>query len=187
MDHLDGEGSGEARFAADVERLAGVLGHADRAAPLKTYCTGLILPGERKSIEPIAARVACRPTRHWLSLWMEPSCAGGSSETIRNSSRRSGWGITKAGAGEGSTITRRCALRLMDSWCLSEAGFPPRAQKRPSSRQFAFPTAIALGVLPVRPERHVETSITTVRIRLAAALTRLLPRCPCCYRQFVTQ
>src|ERR671916_1038005 len=57
MDHRDGEGSGQARFAAYVERLARVLGHADRAAPLKAYCTGLILPGERKSIEPIAARV----------------------------------------------------------------------------------------------------------------------------------
>src|SRR3712207_3623725 len=57
MDHRNREGSGQARFAACVERLAGVLGHADRAAPLKAYCTGLILPGERKSIEPIAARV----------------------------------------------------------------------------------------------------------------------------------
>jgi SRSO17 transposase len=57
MDHRKREGSGQARFAAYVERLAGVLGHADRAAPLKAYCTGLILPGERKSIEPIAARV----------------------------------------------------------------------------------------------------------------------------------
>ena len=57
MDHQDGAGAGEARFAASVERLAGVLGHADRAAPLKAYGTGLILPGERKSIEPIAARV----------------------------------------------------------------------------------------------------------------------------------
>ena len=34
-----------------------MLGHADRAAPLKAYCTGLILPSERKSLEPIAARV----------------------------------------------------------------------------------------------------------------------------------
>lgn len=57
MDHQDGAGAGEARFATYVERLAGVLGHADRAAPLKAYCMGLILPGERKSIEPIAARV----------------------------------------------------------------------------------------------------------------------------------
>src|SRR5919107_3019050 len=70
MDHRDGAEAGEARFAAYVERLAGVLGHADRAAPLKAYCTGLILPGERKSIEPIAARVepgrvqAAHPSLH---------------------------------------------------------------------------------------------------------------------------
>jgi SRSO17 transposase len=37
--------------------LAKVLGHADRIAPLKAYCTGLLLPGERKSVEPMAARV----------------------------------------------------------------------------------------------------------------------------------
>src|SRR5918993_41734 len=57
MDHRDGAEAGEARFAAYVEHLASVLGHADRAAPLKAYGTGLILPGERKSIEPIAARL----------------------------------------------------------------------------------------------------------------------------------
>ena len=51
-------GGSEARFAAYVGGLAGVLGHADRAAPLKDYCTGLLLPGERKSVEPIAAIVA---------------------------------------------------------------------------------------------------------------------------------
>ena len=47
----------ESRFAAYVEGLAKALGHADRVAPLKAYCTGLILPGERKSVEPMAARV----------------------------------------------------------------------------------------------------------------------------------
>lgn len=51
-------GSSEARFAAYVEGLAGVIGHADRAGPLHDYCTGLILPGERKSVEPMAARTA---------------------------------------------------------------------------------------------------------------------------------
>ncbi len=48
----------EARFAAYVDSLAGVLGHADRAVPLMDYCTGLLLPGERKSVEPMAAIVA---------------------------------------------------------------------------------------------------------------------------------
>ena len=48
----------EARFAAYVEALASVLGHADRVEPLKDYCTGLLMPGERKSVEPMAAIVA---------------------------------------------------------------------------------------------------------------------------------
>ena len=48
----------EARFAAYVESLAAVVGHADRIEPMKEYRTGLLLPGERKSVEPIAAVVA---------------------------------------------------------------------------------------------------------------------------------
>jgi len=48
----------ETRFAAYVEGLSSVLGHADRIGPLRDYCTGLILPGERKSVEPMAARTA---------------------------------------------------------------------------------------------------------------------------------
>jgi SRSO17 transposase len=47
----------EARFAAYVDALAGGLGHADRITPMQAYCTGLLVPGERKSIEPMAARL----------------------------------------------------------------------------------------------------------------------------------
>ena len=53
-----GSGASEARFAAYVEGLAGVIGHADRIVPLRDYCTGLMLPGERKSVEPMAAKTA---------------------------------------------------------------------------------------------------------------------------------
>jgi SRSO17 transposase len=52
------EEKAEARFAAYVEGLSSVLGHADRIGPLRDYCTGLILPGERKSVEPMAAKTA---------------------------------------------------------------------------------------------------------------------------------
>ena len=45
------------RFDAYTERLVGALGHADRDTPFRQYTTGLLLPLERKSIEPIAARV----------------------------------------------------------------------------------------------------------------------------------
>jgi len=49
--------SSESRFAAYVEAIASVLGHADRGLPFRSYCAGLLLPGERKSVEPMAARV----------------------------------------------------------------------------------------------------------------------------------
>lgn len=52
----DTRGSGS-RFAAYVEAVASVLGHADRGVPFRSYCAGLLLPGERKSVEPMAARV----------------------------------------------------------------------------------------------------------------------------------
>jgi SRSO17 transposase len=46
------------RFEAYVTMIAGQLGHADRVAPFRGYCAGLMLPGKRKSVEPMAARVA---------------------------------------------------------------------------------------------------------------------------------
>ena len=45
------------RFERYMEHLAAGLGHADRRAGLRGYCTGLILPGARKSVEPMAARI----------------------------------------------------------------------------------------------------------------------------------
>src|ERR671911_2125477 len=48
----------ESRFTRYVDGLASVIGHADRCGPLRDYCTGLMLPGERKSVEPMAAITA---------------------------------------------------------------------------------------------------------------------------------
>jgi SRSO17 transposase len=41
-----------------MDWLAQAAGHADRNLPLRNYCTGLLLDGERKSVEPMAARLA---------------------------------------------------------------------------------------------------------------------------------
>src|SRR5436190_19732685 len=49
---------GEARFSAYVEGLTSVIGHVDRAKPLRDYCLGLMMPCERKSVEPMAAITA---------------------------------------------------------------------------------------------------------------------------------
>ena len=51
-------GESEDRFAAYVEALSAALGHADRSGPLKDYCLGLLMPVERKSVEPLAAITA---------------------------------------------------------------------------------------------------------------------------------
>jgi SRSO17 transposase len=48
----------ESRFEAYVEGLVSVIGHADRAGPLRDYCVGLMMPCDRKSVEPIAAVTA---------------------------------------------------------------------------------------------------------------------------------
>jgi SRSO17 transposase len=48
-----------------VEGLVSVIGHADRAGPLRDYCVGLMLPCERKSVEPMAAVTApARVVKH---------------------------------------------------------------------------------------------------------------------------
>ena len=55
---LSAPGPQEKRFAAYIDGLAKAAGHADRHGPVKNYCKGLLLRGERKSIEPMAARLA---------------------------------------------------------------------------------------------------------------------------------
>ena len=54
---FDDDGS-ESRFETYVEGLVGAIGHSDRAGPLRDYCLGLLMPGERKSVEPMAAVTA---------------------------------------------------------------------------------------------------------------------------------
>jgi SRSO17 transposase len=56
--NLDPGGDSETRFAEYVAGLGSVIGHVERTRPLRDYCTGLMLPGERKSVEPMAARTA---------------------------------------------------------------------------------------------------------------------------------
>jgi SRSO17 transposase len=53
----------EKRFDHYVALLTAAVGHADRAEPLRAYTTGLLLPGDRKSVEPMAARLDPRNVR----------------------------------------------------------------------------------------------------------------------------
>ena len=68
----------EERFDDYVGRLGGVLGHADRRAPLRAYATGLLLPGERESVEPMAARV-------------DPSRVGAAHQSLHHFVAKAAW------------------------------------------------------------------------------------------------
>jgi SRSO17 transposase len=71
------------RFASYVDELASAMGHADRARPLRDYCTGLILPGDRKSVEPMAARTdPARVSAQHQSLLHFVSTGGWSDEKV---------------------------------------------------------------------------------------------------------
>jgi len=87
--------------------------------------------------------------------------------------------------------------------CIAAYGFlisereaiPPQQRVPPrSSRNLSFPQVTDPEEPPLRPERHIPNSIASMRIRLASAIARTLPRCPCCgqgalrpQQRFVTQ
>jgi SRSO17 transposase len=110
------EGTSEARFAAYVEGLAGVLGHADRKSPLRDYCTGLILPGERKSVEPMAAKTAPARTAaqhqsllHFVGVasWLDEKVLAKVREMVLPSMERQG---------------------PIEAWIIDDTGFPKQGK-----------------------------------------------------------
>jgi DDE superfamily endonuclease len=51
-------GAGEALRLKFLARFMSIIPITYATGPLRDYCTGLMLPGERKSVEPMAARTA---------------------------------------------------------------------------------------------------------------------------------
>ena len=88
---------------------------------------------------------------------------------------------TRGEDGAASTITSPSASPPTASWSPRGRPFPPRRHIAPcSARRLPYPRVGARGDLPLRPERHVPTSIATLRRRLIVGITKRLPRCPCC-------
>ena len=115
MDFYGATGS-ELRFAAYVDGLASVIGHKDRIGPLRDYCTGLILPGERKSVEPMAAVTA--PTRtaaQHQSLLHFVGEGGWSDERV----------IAKVREMVLPTIERQGPI---EAWIIDDTGFPKQGR-----------------------------------------------------------
>jgi hypothetical protein len=63
------------------------------------------------------------------------------------------------------------------------ATIPPSEHRTPTFiKVSAYPTVIDPADPPIRTERHVQNSITTMRCTIARAIARTIMRCPCCQR-----
>jgi SRSO17 transposase len=107
-------GRQERRFAAYIAGLAKAAGHADRNVPLKHYCTGLLLSGERKSVEPMAARLAPNNVRRMhRSLHHLVADAPWSDETVLD-------------AALDFVLPAMLARGPIVAWVVDDSGFPKK-------------------------------------------------------------
>jgi len=106
----------EGRFEEYLDRLGEAVGHADRKEPLRAYVTGLLLPGERKSVEPMAAKVDPQhvQARHQSMHHFVANAAWGDAEVLR--------------------VARDHALAAMErhgpigAWVVDDTGIPKKGQ-----------------------------------------------------------
>jgi SRSO17 transposase len=106
----------EARFADYVAGLVDVIGHADRAVPLRDYCLGLLMPVERKSVEPLAAMTApARAAAQHQSLLHFVSNAPWSDDRV----------LAKVRGLVLPSIERRGPI---EAWIIDDTGFPKKGR-----------------------------------------------------------
>jgi len=97
-----------------MDGLAKAAAHADRRTPLKNYCKGLLLPGERKSVEPMAARLAPDNVRRThQSLHHLVAAAAWSDETLLRQVRNQ---VLSAMQKQGPIV----------AWIVDDTGFPKK-------------------------------------------------------------
>src|SRR5271154_3001691 len=115
MDHGDENGS-EMRFAAYVEGLVSVIGHQDRIRPLRDYCVGLMMPIERKSVEPIAAVTA-------------PERVAAQHQSLLHFVGEGGWSDERVLAKVREMVLPRIEEHgPIEAWIIDDTGFPKQGE-----------------------------------------------------------
>jgi len=106
----------ETRFLAYLEGLATVIGHADRKAPLRDYCVGLMACAGRKSVEPMAAVTA-------------PERTAAQHQSLLHFVGSGGWSDEKV-------LGKVCEMVLpaierrgrIEAWIIDDTGFPKQGR-----------------------------------------------------------
>jgi hypothetical protein len=178
--------AGTAAIVWGAEAFAGYLGQASIQLGVSSFALALLLAGAepeklatsvvaalRGSLgialgDVIGANVTICLVALGVGAWREWNRVGGNqAATFR-------WPALRRPS---ITAARTCRTRCA-----------PRGDQRICCRLFMraltrlFTTDSAPEAPPIRPERHVANSITSLRIVIARAISRILPRCPCCQR-----
>jgi SRSO17 transposase len=102
------------RFSGYVEGLVSVIGHADRAKPLRDYCLGLMMPCERKSVEPLAALTA-------------PHRTAAQHQSLLHFVGEGGWSDEKVLAKVREMVLPEIeAEGPIEAWIIDDTGFPKK-------------------------------------------------------------
>ena len=103
----------EQEFARYVSGLAETLEHADRVGPLGDYCRGLMLSGDRKSVEPMAALVA-------------PRRASAKHQSMHHFVAKAEWSdAALLGAVRRQVLP---ALGAIEAWIVDDTGYPKKGK-----------------------------------------------------------
>lgn len=103
------------RFEAYLGHLAESLGHADRHAGLRGYCTGLMLPLERKSIEPIAAGV-------------DPLHVSARHQSLHHFVSQADWSDAELLRRVRQWVMPKLGLEASGFWIVDDTGFPKKGK-----------------------------------------------------------
>lgn len=103
------------RFDLYLEHLAQGLGHADRHAGLRGYCTGLMLPLARKSVEPMAARV-------------DPLHASARHQALHHFVAKAEWSEVELLRRVAQWVVPKMDFRSGGWWIIDDTGFPKKGR-----------------------------------------------------------
>ena len=147
------------RFEHYMEHLAGGLGHMDRHAGLKGYCTGLMLPLSRKSVEPMAARV-------------DPLHASARHQSLHHFVAKAEWSDDEMLQRVSQWVVPKMDMSGGGFWIIDDTGFPKKGKHSVGvARQYC-------GVLGKQDNCQVAVSISlaTEQASVPVAYRLYLPK-----------
>ena len=145
------------RFEQYMEHLAKGLGHSDRHAGLKGYCTGLMLPLSRKSVEPMAARV-------------DPMHASARHQALHHFVAKAEWSDEELLRRVCQWVVPRMEFSRGGWWIIDDTGFPKKGKHSVGvARQYC-------GMLGKQDNCQVAVSVSLACHCSAASMTRARSR-----------